>query len=436
VRSAKSAINVFTNKNPSFQLSFYMQHSDMAWGMLTNGRLWRLYHKDTAHKLDRFYEVDLPALLAEGQPARFLYFYALFRRAAFNAGPLSLDAMLQASRDYVRGVGDSLKTQVYDALLHLAQGFLDHPNNDLQPDTATLKTIYDYSLIVLYRLLFILYAEARDLLPLRTNQLYREQYSLMAIKRRVAADLDGGTQLLPTSTRYWNDLSELFRSIDQGNPPLHVATFNGGLFDAARYPFLQTKRIGDARLQHAIDLLARVNGEFVDYRDLAERHLGTIYEGLLEYHLEPLPAAAPSAPFTIDLRNDKGERKATGSYYTPDYIVKYIVDQTVGPVLHAAVDGLSDDAAIINAVLDVNVLDPAMGSGHFLVEATERIARFLVDLGVKPDEDTLGEADVAYWRRRVVQSCIYGVDLNPLAVDLAKLSLWLATVAQDRPLSF
>jgi len=436
VRAAKSNVDIFTNKNPSFQIAFYMQHSGLAWGILTNGRLWRLYHKDTAHKLDRFYEVDLPALLADEHPDRWLYFYAFFRRAAFEQGPLSIDAILHASREYARGVGDTLKAQVYDALLHLAQGFLDHPANKLQPDPATLKTIYDHSLIVLYRLLFILYAEARDLLPLRTSSQYRDEYSLYAIKRRVADDFKYGRQLLPTSTQYWSRLGDLFTSIDQGNPPLKVATFNGGLFDARRYAFLETHRVGDARLQQAIDLLARVGGEFVDYRDLAERHLGTIYEGLLEYHLEPLPSATPSAPFTIQLLNDKGERKATGSYYTPDYIVKYIVDHTVGPVLRTAVDGLTDDAGIIQAVLDVNVLDPAMGSGHFLVEATDYIARFLTDLGVKPTEETHGEADIAYWRRRVVQSCIYGVDLNPLAVDLAKLSLWLTTVAQDRPLSF
>ncbi len=452
------------NANPSYQIAFYMQHSGLAWGMLTNGRLWRLYHKDSAHKLDRFYEVDLFALLDRADPHAFLYFYAFFRRAAFDAGPLGLETLLAASQEYARAVGNTLKDQVYDALLHMAQGFLDHPANGLQPDPATLKQIYDNSLIVLYRLLFMLYAEARDLLPLRESTAYRDDYSLNAIKRRVAQDREYGHALLPTSTRYWSQLRDLFGMIDRGSPPLKIAAFNGGLFDPQRHTFLERYSIGDARLQHAIDLLARVNKEFVDYRDLAERHLGTIYEGLLEYHLEALAPADSLTPvfdhpspklgegpgvraikgegpgvraaFTIDLLNDKGERKATGSYYTPDYIVKYIVDQTVGPVLRRAVDGKTGDREIIRAVLEVNVLDPAMGSGHFLVEATDYIASFLVDLGVQPDEETGGEADVAFWKRRVAQSCIYGVDLNPLAVDLAKLSLWLTTVARDRPLSF
>lgn len=143
-----------------------------------------------------------------------------------------------------------------------------------------------------------------------------------------------------------------------------------------------------------------------------------------------------SSGWSVALLNDKGERKATGSYYTPDYIVKYIVEQAVGPVLDAAVAGVTGDAAQVEAVLKVNVLDPAMGSGHFLVETTEFIARYLIDLAIAPGSDGQGEPDLLYWKRRVAQSCVYGVDLNPLAVELAKLSLWLTTVAKDRPLSF
>jgi len=423
----------FTNKNPSYQIAFYMQHSGLEWGILTNGRLWRLYHRETAHKLDRYYEVDLPALLEGGDSERFLYFYAFFRRDAFEAGPLSLAAILQQSTAYARGVGESLKTQVYQALRHLAQGFLDYPTNGLQPDAATLAQIYDHALIVLYRLLFILYAEARELLPVQESEDYRETYGLYAIKRSVADGLTRRRALLSTSALLWPRLQELFGIINAGSPPLHVATFNGGLFDPVRYPFLERYTVGDARLQDAIDMLARVDGQFVDYRDLAERHLGTIYEGLLEFHLHAIP---PEGQWTVALLNERGERHSTGSYYTPDFIVAYLVEETLGPVLDAAIETAEDDNAKIQAILAVNVLDPAMGSGHFLVEATEYIARFLVSLDVPAETAAGAESDVAYWRRRVVQSCIYGVDLNPLAVELAKLSLWLATVARDRPLSF
>jgi len=251
----------------------------------------------------------------------------------------------------------------------------------------------------------------------------------------VERSLERGRALLPTSATLWPRLVELFGIIAEGSPPLKVATFDGGLFDAERHPFLESYVVGDGHLQRAIDRLARVDGQFVDYRDLAERHLGTIYEGLLEYYLEAL--AEPEEGWTVELLNDRGERKATGSYYTPDYVVEYIVEATVEPMLHEAVEGTKSDKERVEAVLALNVLDPSMGSGHFLVEVTERISRFLVELGVAPEEiEADGEAELAYWKRRVAQSCVYGVDANPLAVDLAKLSLWLATVAKDRPLSF
>jgi len=423
----------FTNKNPSYQIWFYMEQGGAEWGILTNGRLWRLYHKDTAHRLDRFYEVDLAALLEGDNVERFLYFYAFFARSSFEPHALGVAALLKASTDYARGIGDTFKSQVYDALRHLAQGFLDYEPNGLQPDAATLKDIYDNGLIVLYRLLFVLYAEARELLPIRESVLYRDRYSLHAIKHAVERDVRQGIRLLPNSVTRWPELKTLFGIINAGSPPLQVATFNGGLFDPQRHPFLERNSVGDAHLQQAIDKLTRVDEQFVDYRDLAEQHLGTIYQGLLEYHLE---AILPQGGWSVALLTDKGERHATGSYYTPDYIVKYMVEQTVGPLLEAAVATAPSDEDKITAVLNINVLDPAMGSGYFLVEATEYIARFLIELGIQPQEDTGGEADVAYWRRRVAQSCIYGVDLNPLAVDLAKLSLWLITVAKDRPLSF
>ena len=428
---------------PARQIAFYMLHSGVPWGFLTNGRRWRLYHQATARKEDVFYEVDLQALVEAHEVGAFLYFYAFFRRAAFDPptdGTLTLDALLRESVDYARALSTSLKAQVFDALRHLAQGFLDYPPNQLAPTPATLHAIYAHSLTTLYRLLFVLYAEARELLPCRESAAYREQYSLYTIVRDAAKRLDSGVTLLINTGQTWARLRDLFGLIDQGSEPLRVATFNGGLFDPQRHPFLVQHSVGDAQLQRALDQLARIVNpqtglrEYIDYRDLAERHLGTIYEGLLEYHLQACPPTPDG--FTIELVNAKGERHRTGSYYTPDFVVQYIVEQTLRPVLEAAVAGQTTDAAKVAAVLAVNCLDPAMGSGHFLVAAMEYIARFLVELGIPPSTEAHDEADLAVWKRRVTQSCLYGVDLNPLAVDLAKLSLWLATAAKARPLSF
>jgi len=236
--------------------------------------------------------------------------------------------------------------------------------------------------------------------------------------------------------------------------------------------------VGDRALVEAIDLLSRrtTDGkrEFVDYRTLGVRHLGSIYEGLLEY--QPRYAGEPMVAVREDkgerwvkaaevpegarvvvrrgvgqvyLETDRGERRATGSYYTPQYIVEYIVEQAVGPLVKEAVErvkargkqakGKAARAAagrsLVEEVLRLKILDPAMGSGHFLVEVTEYLARALatdpyVETGVPAEED------LTHWKRRVVERCIYGVDRNRLAVELAKLSLWLATVAEDKPLSF
>lgn len=330
--SLKRRGDAFTNRNPGFQISFYMQHSGVEWGILTNGRLWRLYHHDSAHRLDTFYEVDLEKALESDEG--FMYLYAFFRRGAFGEGDLSNAAILEQSAVYARAVGEGLRHQVYEALRHLSQGFLDHPSNDLSPGEETLREVYDASIIVLYRMLFVLYAEARGLLPLSESERYRESYSLYAVKREVAYDLDRGSALLPTTARVWQRLKDLFSIIDRGSPPLSVATFNGGLFDPDRHAFLERNAVGDEHLQQAVDRLARVEGEFVDYRDLDERHLGTIYESLLEFH--PVPAEN-DAGWSVDLVNDKGERHTSGAYYTPDYVVKYIVDETLGPLLDEAV---------------------------------------------------------------------------------------------------
>lgn len=449
------------NRNPAFQIFYYMLHSGLPWGILSNGRRWRLYHEHTAHKLEVFYEVDLPDLLASNDAEKFLYFYAFFRRGAFEPGPLALEQLLHASADYAQRVGDNLRQQVYDALCDVAQGFLDYPANKLVPTPDSCRLLYGSSLILLYRLLFILYAEARDLLPLQDNRSYRRKYSLEAIKRDAANELKEGL-LIPTSGVIWQRLKTLFTSIDKGSKPLNVTTFNGGLFDPGQdeyHAFLEQYTVGDLSLCQAIDKLARVNEQFIDYRDLAERHLGTIYEGLLEYTLhvatEPMAELRSSSKIVpaqgvpardiariydsgrVYLVTDRGERKITGSYYTPDYIVKYMVEETLGPVLSEAIAALgasAGDAEKIQAVLAVNVLDPSMGSGHFPVEVMEYSARYLVELGVQAEEKD--ETDLTYWKRRVAQQCIYGVDLNPLAVELAKLSLWLATAARDRPLNF
>ena len=445
---------VFTNQNPNFQVDAYLRETRRDWAILTNGRVWRLYNRESSYRLNVHYEIDLIEAL-QADLETFKYFWALFRRDALVGQPDSFcDRLRRESDAFAERLAARVKERVYDALRAFINGFLQYPGNNLTD--ADLEAAYANSLILLYRLLFVMHSESRGLLPL-DNPGYANTYSVAALKGQLAESLDGPGDLLSTTNNYYADLRNLFVLIDQGSPELAIPAYNGGLFDAEKHPFLEANQIGDSHLAHGIDALARVPSDagtpvFVDYRTLQIRHLGDIYEGLLEYQPrlaeEDMVAvregrdeywvstseANEGARITdravageCFLATGRGERRATGSYYTPQDVVAQMVERAVGPVIADLSSGREGEQLRV-AFLAIRICDPAMGSGHFLVEAVEQVARAMVRAGVAAE---LNEA-----RREVVERCIYGIDLNPLAVELAKLSLWLATVAKDQPLSF
>ncbi|MDV7348493.1 DNA methyltransferase [Halorubrum distributum] len=487
-------------ENPSYQIHVYLQETPARWAVLTDGKKWRLYYGPTSHRLDSYYEIDLPTVLEEGDLADFKYFYLFFRQRAFledAGGDCFLDDVYDESNVFAQDLGEDLQDNIYEAIKVLSEGYLQYPENDL--DEEDLDLIHDASLIYLYRLIFVLYAEAegRDLLD-TDNEIYEESYSLNSLKQEVADELDGGDP----KYRDWQDdlssrLDELFELIDQGSKSrgipeedLHIPAYNGGLFrtdpdedDGAEARFLAQHTVGDAYLARVVELLTRSrqgNGEgkiFVDYSSLDVRHLGSIYEGLLEYQLhvadEPLalddgeyvPVEGGEEgtdaddvavePGEVYLTTGSGERKATGSYYTPEYVVEYIVDETLGPLVDDIREELvgqttyrkGDDEAgtfadeFAERVFDLKILDPAMGSGHFLTSAVDYLAREIIDAQERQAaqqgvETVAEERDINWARRKVAQRCIYGVDLNPLATELAKVSLWLRTLAAEQPLAF
>ena len=475
-------------ENPSYQIHVYLREVDAAqWAVLTNGQKWRLYYGPTSHRLDSYYEVDLPTILEDGDLEDFKYFYLFFRQEAFiedAGGDSFLDDVYGESNVFAQELGEDLQENIYEAINVLSEGYLHYSDNDL--DEEDLDLIHDSSLIYLYRLIFVLYAEAegRDLLD-TDNAIYEEQYSLNALKQEIADELDSAD----LKYRDWQDnlssrLDELFSLIDQGSKSqgipeedLYIPAYNGGLFrtdpdedDSDEARFLANHTVGDGYLARVVELVTRSqNGGgkiFVDYSSLDVRHLGSIYEGLLAYTLE-----VADGPLTLDegeyvpandgddvvvnedkvyLTTGSGERKATGSYYTPEYVVEYMVDETLGPL----VDDIRDDLAgqnrfddggfadqFADQIFELKVLDPAMGSGHFLTSAIDYLAREIIDAQERQAEqqgvETIDtERDINWARRNVAQRCIYGVDLNPLAVELAKVSLWLRTLAAEQPLAF
>lgn len=512
---------------PPEQIEWYCNYSRLDYGILTNGQVWRLVprvYSPQQRRFQTYLECDLAKLLDEWRTARnitqrdsltneFLEFFLFFSPAGYRRDverPSLISRAVEGSNAYRVGVGEGLNERAFDALRLCIEGLLNFPQNSLSPE-RDLQTCRQQSFILLYRLLFIMYAEDRRLLPYGVDSTYTDNRSLGRHRDEVAGRLDRfreGTadDYSPETTDTWQDLQSLFDLVDGGGRRYRVPPFNGGLFHAGSHPFLVDKRISDYYLSRIIDQLGRAKdpvnpdaGLFrVDYRDLAIQHLGAVYEGLLElvperaardtvvisrrvqgkleerYHPEddPLPSGWQLSERryrrgSIYLRTKKGERRASGSYYTPDQIVNHLVENTLVPLCQSVSTGLQSEIAeaevalqnargeerelltsrltglrgdFDNRILKLKVLDPAMGSGHFLIRACQRLAEEIAtnpNTG-DPEPSSLGpqESTVAYWKRRVVENCLYGVDLNAMAVELAKLALWLETVASDEPLSY
>ncbi len=403
--------------------------SDVPWAVLTNGRQLRLLRKGAAHKPRCFLEVDLAAVIDRRGDAEallaFRYFLGLFSGASFtdkdDHDHTRLDRVLIGSERHGKEIGDELKQNVFGALEELGEGFLDYLRGHqkelgewrgrhaptLSPDDflasgQLLTDIYHESLSLMYRLLFLFYAESRNLLPMEED-IYRDTYSLESIRDDIISthdDPDPKRFFSKGSTDLWDRMQELFRIVNSGWRNI-VPVYNGGPFDPDVHEFLERFKVGDSYLARAIDLLSRTQprtgqsrGEGrkkVTYRDLDIRHLGSIYEGILEYsaHVadqdkvvmkrgsgnkayEEYVAVAdltreekqqlkawqqareensdnpkrPSGCRVVDVK-EKGnyflvyggresKRKSSGSYYTPDYIVQYIVENTLEPLAHGS----------------------------------------------------------------------------------------------------
>lgn len=447
----------WTTANPAFQIYHYLAQTGCRWGILTNGRQWRLHPGAPNPDMQNHFEIDLPALLEpeNGDTTAIRWFVRFFGRPAFERegdGRCFLDRVRTESERVAAGLRGNVRERVYEALLKACRGFADHVPNDL--GDGDLREIHDNALVLLYRLLFALYAESANLLPVRANAAYRRHYSMRALIGEI--EPNPPEVWADCAVTLWPRLATLAATIDAGSAHMGVPAYNGGLFDPERYPFLAEKCLSDACVARIVTLLSQSeDGKRLDFRDLGVRHLGSIYEGLLEYRLAraacdmvarregkrevwyPDDGTAPReaervAAGDLYLVTDRGDRKTTGSYYTPEPIVEEIVEGAIGPLVDARLEE--------EQVLSLRVVDPAMGSGHFLVEATNYLARRLAERSAVDEERVRDagaeEADLARYRRLVVERCIFGVDLNPLAVELAKLSLWLATVTKGQALSF
>ncbi|MDQ7091018.1 MAG: N-6 DNA methylase [Methylococcales bacterium] len=448
ILEAKKPTEKTENENHIAQLQGYLDNYAKDWGILSNGLSWRLSHKSNQENYFRF---DLVLFLQQfigknkckpndEDIKTFALFEHLYGAKAHSSGFLkNLFSETQQANENLREV---LKQNAHNAVEHIANGFwLDGKNRDKgfiaeEPQQKDLDYLREQSLILLYRLLFILKAESRQLLLKEVDgelSAYAQEYALSTLLENLEAKTPAQ---LERSTVY-RVLQAFFKDIDGGDLSYGVPAYNGGLFDPETHTDLIKWRMTDAALKKVLTALMyadEAQKEEIVWKELEVRDLGDVYEGLLEQRLILEDSGELSE---LVLKNEKGERKASGSYFTPDSMVTQLVNATLLPSLKAC-------KANPNKILDLKVLDPAMGSGHFLVKVVDVMSRYLAmycnpqdlthpDKGIK---DTKDAAERAYWKRKIIDNCIYGVDYNPMSVELAKVALWLHTAEYAKPLSF
>lgn len=477
-------------ETPSNQVLRYMRraaeqtHGEFRWGLLTTGRLWRLYDSRAPSRAEGFVELDLGAVLAlPPGPDRdhwLRVFLALFRPAAFAPGALDgssfLDEALAEGRRYEQRVTAALSGAVFNQVFPEIVAAIGREARGARPEDAAWREVArEAALRLLYRLLFVLYAEDRDLLPVH-HPGYQPS-SLRKLRLDAERRVDSGAPLVPGTYGAWNQLQELSAAIAHGNPGMGMPPYNGGLFSDADSPLL--------------DAMSRVEldgrRQWINYRDLSVQHLGGIYERLLERDVVADGAA-------LAVRADADARHAAGAYYTPEELVRFVLARTIAPLLAERREAfrrraeelgrergpVADRLAALarldpaSSFLALRVCDPAMGSGHFLVSLVDYLAgEVLIALAMAPAVVTWGEyrsplagrieqlrarildqAEAGGWRgqlrdngrdqlddrhlvrRIILKRVVHGVDLNPMAVELAKLSLWLHSFTVGAPLSF
>ena len=480
------------SRTPHGQILRYLSTADIEsesrirWGFLTNGGLWRLYDYRARPRATGYFEADIGEMLGSGGEDGLRLFYLLFRRDSFTpqqgATTSFLEAALAQGRRYEEKVAQDLSSVVFERVFpKLVQALADGTGEDL-------SRVRHAALILLYRLLFVLYAEDRGLLPV--NDPRYEDYGLRKpVRDHVAHRMQGGGVFSASASSYYDHLMTLFRQIDEGDESIGLPPYNGGLFASEAAPLLRTARLTDKIVGGIIYDLSHTEAEgtrhFVNYRDMSVQQLGSIYERLLERE----PVRDDNGGIVV--RPNSYARKDSGSFFTPQELVDLIVDRTLKPLAEERLKAFEDRSKELRsdhrpiaerhaellaldpaeAVLDLKVLDPAMGSGHFLVTAVDFLSDYIAEVAeyapAVPEwldgeyysplvervatirRDILQRAQASDWvmdeaqltdqsiiRRMVLKRCIYGVDKNPLTVELAKVSLWLHSFTVGAPLSF
>ncbi|MEF9907159.1 Eco57I restriction-modification methylase domain-containing protein [Streptomyces sp. P9-A2] len=423
------------------------------WAALTNGRRLRLLRDSSSFATAAYVEFDLEAIFDGELFSEFVLLYCVLHASRFAVaeGAAPAGCWLEKWRAEAVTSGaralDQLRLGVQNALTVLGTGFLRHPDNSRLREDTDPKALRDALLRLVYRLLFVFVAEDRDaLLDPKAGERQREAYEryFSSARLRERARRRQGTA--------HGDQYEALRIVldalgaESGRPELGLPGL-GGLFSHTKADVpLDGLKLSNESLLAAVRHLAQVRDpgarrwRSVDYRHLDAEELGSVYESLLE--LEPKHSATDRSFELIEVAGNS--RKTTGSYYTPSSLIECLLDTTLDPVMDDAVKrgeqrateaGRPDPADdIVEELLSLTVCDPACGSGHFLVASARRIAKRVASVRERNPEPPLDA--VRHALHEVVARCVYGVDLNLMAVDLAKVSLWLEALEPGKPLGF
>ncbi len=413
---------------------------DALWGLATNGEVIRLMRDNASLTRPAFVEADLKQIFEIEDYSSFSALWLLLHRSRFGDKPAPVtDCALERWRDTGSKEGavarDRLRDGVEDALRVFGSGFLE-ANPDLRKRLSEgdlkLTVFFNELLRIIYRLIFLMVAEDRDLLhdpnaSTDTRQIYAEGYSLKRLRERSIrrSNWDKHRDL-------YEGLKIVFRSLAQGEEKLGLPAL-GGLFDQGLIPDLDNSALPNRALMEAIYRLAWLKEKDallpINWREMETEELGSVYESLLE--LTPRIDIAAKRFYFAEGEETKGnQRKTTGSYYTPDSLVQVLLDSALDPVLDR-IEREADDPA--DALTKATVIDPACGSGHFLLAAARRIATRVARIRAG---GVASATDFRHALRDVARGCIHGVDRNPMAVELTKVALWIETVEPGKPLGF
>ncbi len=436
-------------KSPHDTLQEFLNASDEHdWAVVTNGLTLRIL-RDFYHTYTRGYvEFDLENLFTNRNYGDFRALYRLCHASRFiepvvaeedDEVEIPLEKLYQVALSTGVKVGQDLQENVVSALETLGNGFLDVDIEKALEEGGqeTAEDYYQDLLYVVYRLLFLMFTEQRGMMSQR-DSLYTEEYSITKLRERAEQREEGDR-----NTDLWEGLKATFRLAGEGDKSLGVPGYNGALFDDDNLEFVLDAECPNEKLLSAVHDLTHIKQggyqQRISYADLGVEEIGAVYESLLEFTpqlaetvIELEDRTISSDSFYLD---DRGmERKETGSFYTDPALVDELVQSALKPVVEDRVDDGAPAEEQAQELLDITVCDPACGSGAFLIAANNFLAQRLAEIRSDsryPDERTIRQA-----RRSVVQQCIYGVDLNPMAAELAKVSLWINSAVEDKPLNF